>query len=361
MLLTIGLAAALAAEGTKMTATDFGKLPDGTPTKLLTLTNAHGMTLKLTDYGARIVAIEAPDRAGKLANVVLTRPDAKAYAEHGAFFGCTTGRFANRIAKGKFTLDGKEHQLAVNGTHHLHGGKAGFDRKVWSIAKSDAGSVAFSMTSPDGDENYPGAMTVVVIFELTDSDEVAIHYQATTTKPTILNLTNHAYFNLAGAGQGDVLAHRMEILADRFVAADGELIPTGKLEAVQGTPLDFTTARTLGERIEKLKVGPGNPGGTAQYVAVVVAAGTLRTAAKVVDPQSGRTMEVLTTEPGVQLYTGNFLDGGAVNGNYAKHGAFCLECQHFPDSPNRPEFPSTVLRPGETYRQTTIHRFSVTK
>ena len=360
MILTIGMAAALAAEGGTMTTADFGTLPDGRMTKLLTLTNAHGSVLKLTDYGARMVAIEVPDRAGKNANVLLTLPDAKAYAGHGAFFGCTTGRFANRIAKGKFTLDGKEHQLAVNsGGHHLHGGKTGFDRKVWTIAKSTGNSVTFTAVSPAGEENYPGALEVSVTYELTDANEVAIRYHATCDAPTILNLTNHAYFNLAGAG--DVLKHLAEIHSDQTCAVDGELIPTGKFADVKGTPLDFNAPHAYGERIEQLKVGAGNPGGYDHCYVVRGAPGTLRPAAKVVDPSSGRTMEVLTTEPGVQLYTANFMDGSPVNGGYPKHGAFCLECQHYPDSPNRPEFPSTVLRPGETYRQTTVHRFSAAK
>ena len=362
MFVTIGFAAALAAEGATMTTTDFGALPDGQKTKLLALTNAKGATLKLTDYGARIVAIGMPDRTGKNDNVVLTLPDAKAYAAHGAFFGTTTGRFANRIAKGRFTLDGTAHQLATNSSgHHLHGGKAGFDRKVWTIAKSEGNSVAFTATSADGEENYPGALEVVVIYELTDDNEVNIHYQATTSKPTILNLTNPSYFNLGGARGGDVLGHRAQVMADQFVAADNDLIPTGKLAAVAGTPLDFTTPHTLGERIEKLKVGTGNTGGYDHCFVIRGTAGTLRPAAKIVDPKSGRAMEVLTTEPGMQLYTANFMDGSPVNGGYPKHGAFCMECQHFPDSPNHPEFPSTVLRPGETYRQTTVHRFTVEK
>jgi aldose 1-epimerase len=363
------LAAALAVAGADgedkplgVETASFGKLPDGGEAKLYTLKNKNGVVVKLTDYGARIVAVEAPDRTGKKANVCLGFDSVEKYVEHGAYFGCTTGRFANRIAKGKFTLDGKEYTLATNNNaHHLHGGKKGFDRYLWKGEPGKEMSVAFKLRSPDGDEGYPGNLDVTVVYTLSDSNELLIAYTATTDAPTVLNLTNHAYWNLAGASPtSDVLKQRVQLMADKFVEPDKELIPTGNLAPVAGTPLDFTKPEAIGTRIEKLKVGEGNPGGYDHcYVISTDKTERLPLIARVEDPESGRVMEVRTTEPGVQLYTGNFLDGAAVNGGFNKHGAFCLETQHFPDSPNQKSFPSTELRPGKKFQSWTSYAFSV--
>jgi aldose 1-epimerase len=342
----------------------FGKIADGTEAKLFAFTNAQGVTLKVTDYGARLVAVEVPDRNGKLANVTLGFDSAENYARHTAFFGCTTGRYANRIAKGRFTLDGKDYKLATNaGANHLHGGTKGFDRYVWKSERatgpSNAEGVKFSLQSSDGDEGYPGTLSVTVTYLLTDKNEVRIEYTATTDKPTVLNLTNHAYWNLAGAGNGDVLAHTMMIAADSYLAVGDGLIPTGQLTPVKGTFMDFTEPHTIGSRIAETKKGTPNPNGYDHCYVLRGKNGELALAARAEDPNSGRVMEVLTTEPGVQLYTANFLDGSAQNGGFKQHSAFCLETQHFPDSPNQPSFPTTVLRPGQTYKQTTVHKFSV--
>ncbi|MBS0207833.1 MAG: galactose-1-epimerase [Planctomycetes bacterium] len=334
----------------------FGTTPEGKQASLFTLTNARGLVVKLTDYGARLVELQAPDRSGKPANVTLGFDTLDGYIAHKAFFGCTTGRYANRIAKGKFTLDGYDYQLATNaGANHLHGGARGFDRAVWK-AESLADGVAFSHVSPDGDENFPGALSVRVEYLLGDDNQLRINYMATTDKPTVLNLTNHGYWNLAGGGK--VLDHEMTIAADRYVAVDKESIPTGKLAPVAGTPLDFKQAHKIGERIEQMKPAEGPTGYDHCYV-LRSQDGSVQLAARVKDPASGRVMEVFTTEPGVQFYTGNYLDGDKVNGGHEQHTAFCLETQHYPDSPNQPSFPTTVLRPGQTYKQTTIHRFSV--
>jgi aldose 1-epimerase len=350
-------------KGRQVTTQEFGKIADGTSAKLFTFTNEHGLILKVTDYGARIVAVEVPDRNGKLANVTLGFDSAEKYAAHSAFFGCTTGRFANRIAKGRFTLDGKEYKLATNGAHHLHGGKKGFDRYVWKSelvkGPAKAEGVKFTLRSPDGDEGYPGNLDVTVAYFLTNNDEVRIEYTATTDKPTVLNLTNHGYWNLAGAGSGDVLAHKLTIAADNFLAVDDGLIPTGQLTPVKGTHMDFTEPHEIGSRIAETKKGNPNPNGYDHCYVLRGQKGELALAARVEEPQTGRVMEVLTTEPGVQLYIGNFLDGDPKNGGHKQHWAFCLETQHYPDSPNQPSFPTTVLRPGQTYKQTTVHKYSV--
>ena len=362
VLVAAGFVSTLSAEMT-VKESPFGKLADGTPTRLYTCTNSKGLTVKLTDYGAAIVAVEAPDRSGKKANVTLGFEDAAGYERHGAFFGCTVGRYANRIARGRFTLDGKEYELATNnGENHLHGGLRGFNRAVWKSTATvieDAVSVTFTYTSADGEEGYPGKLDVTVDFTLNEKNELTIDYTATTDKKTVVNLTNHAYWNLAGAGSGDVLGHRMMVAADRFLAVDKGLIPTGELTPVKGTPLDFTEPHTIGARIAVLKEDPEGPKGYDHCYALRGEPGKLRLAARVVEPESGRAMEIRTTEPGIQLYTGNFLDGDEKNGGHQQHGAFCLETQHYPDSPNRPDFPTTVLKPGDTFRSTTVHRFVV--
>ncbi|HEX3658965.1 MAG TPA: aldose epimerase family protein [Pirellulales bacterium] len=339
--------------------TKFGRMPDGAEARLFTC-SAGGMRLAVTDYGARIVSLEVPDRQGRPANVALGFDSLDKCRAHTAYFGCTTGRYANRIARGKFTLKGHTYQLATNNdANHLHGGTVGFDRHLWQaepFRTEQAVGVQFKLRSPDGDEGYPGNLDVSVTYTLTADRELRIDYVASTDKTTVLNLTNHGYWNLAGSG--DVLNHVLTIAANRYVEVDQQAIPTGRLPEVAGTPLDFNHPTAIGARMAKMKAGVPPPGGYDHCYVIDGAPGTLRLAARVVDPASGRTMEVLTTEPGVQLYTSNYLNGDAVNGGYQQHAALCLETQHFPDSPNHPSFPSTVLEPGQTYRQTTVHRFS---
>lgn len=338
----------------------FGMTPDGVAIESFQLTNAHGLKVGLISLGATLTTVEVPDRAGKLANVALTFDDLPGYLENKPYFGVTCGRYANRIANGKFTLDGTEHTLAANnGEHHLHGGLVGFGKKVWKaevLPAAEGHGVRFTFTSPDGDEGYPGALTTQVTYTLNDQNELKIQYSATTDKPTVLNLTNHAYWNLSGDRQQTVLDHELTLTGSKYLPVDEGAIPTGELAPVAGTPMDFLTPHLIGERITQTVNGNG---GYDHCYLVDGAVGTLRPAAKVVHPASGRVMEVLTTEPGVQLYTGNYLEGTPATGNAVKQGAFCLEAQHLPDSPNRPEFPTTALRPGETYQQTTVHRFSV--
>jgi aldose 1-epimerase len=338
----------------------FGKTQDGTPVDLYSLTNMGGSVAKIMTYGATLTELHVPDRNGKLADVVLGFDNLDGYLAGHPFFGSTVGRYANRIAKGKFTLDGKEYTLAVNnGPNHLHGGLKGFDKAVWkaeTISNIDGPSVRFTHVSPDGDEGYPGTLNVAVVYTLTNRNELKIDYTATTDKPTQINLTNHSYFNLAGGG--DVLGHELRLHADRYTVPDDTLIPTGEIKPVRDTPLDFTTTHLIGSRIKQI---PASIGGYDHNYVINGGGGSLARAAHVYERSSGRAMEVLTTQPGVQLYTANFLDGklkGKGGAAYSKHAAFCLETQHFPDSPNKPSFPSTVLRPGQTFRSTTVYRFS---
>jgi aldose 1-epimerase len=338
----------------------FGTTSDGQTVHRFVCTNRDGYRMVLSNYGAHLIAFEAPDRQGKLANVTLGFPDLKGYEQRHPYFGSTVGRYCNRIAKGMFQLDGKSYQLAINnGPNHLHGGLKGFDKYVWTAEPFEGDrqrGVRFQRVSSDGEEGYPGRLQVTVTYALTDENELTMDYQATSDAPTHVNLTNHAYWNLAGAGSGDILRHELMIAADQFLAVDATLIPTGELKGVSGTPLDFTKSTPIGSRIAQLAASTG---GYDHCYVVRGGAGTLRLAAKVTDPSSGRAMEVLTTQPGIQLYTGNFLDGGATAGGFQKHAALCLETQHYPDSPNRADFPSTVLKPGEKFHQQTIHRFSV--
>jgi aldose 1-epimerase len=348
-----------AAQQQIVTARDFGKTADGTPTTLFTASNRSGMTIQVTDYGARLVSLMVADRQGRFANVTLGFDSAEKYNEHTAYMGCTTGRYANRIAKGRFTLEGREYRLAINnGDNHLHGGRKGFDRHVWKgeALRGNAGpAVRFTLRSPDGDEGYPGNLDVTVTYTLTEENELRIDYRATTDKPTVLNLTNHAYWNLAG--RGDILGHRLTIAADHFLPVDDGLIPTGKLAPVAGTPMDFTEPFEIGARIAETKKGVPPPGGYDHCYVLREKSGKLAFCARVDEPASGRRMDVWTTEPAVQLYTGNFLDGSQTNGGFAQHAAFCLETQHYPDSPNQPGFPLTVLKPGQTNTQTTTYKF----
>jgi aldose 1-epimerase len=342
-----------------ITRTAFGKLPDGTVVDLYTLTNGHGMTAKIMTYGATLTSLSVPDRNGKAGDVTLGFDSLAPYAKGHPFFGSTVGRYANRIAKGKFTLDGKEYTLAVNnGPNSLHGGLKGFDKRVWkAVSKmTSAGpSVAFTYTSADGEEGYPGTVKAQVVFTvLTASNTLRIEYTATTDKPTPINLTNHSYFNLAG--KGDILGTRILMKASKYTPVDDTLIPTGEIAPVKGTPLDFTEERTIGAHLNELK---GDPKGY-DHNFIRDGAG-FGMAVRAYDPTSGRVLTMSTTEPAFQFYTGNFLDGtltGKRGVVYKQHTGFCFEAQHYPDSPNQPNFPSTILKPGETYTQRTEYAFT---
>jgi aldose 1-epimerase len=369
----IGLQASLgdsaAKGGDKMRATvekmDFGKMPDGTAIALYVLTNASGTKAKVMTYGAILTELHVPDREGKFDDVVLGFDNLAGYLKGHPHFGSTVGRVANRIARGKFALEGKEYRLAVNnGPNSLHGGLKGFDKKVWkaeAMETADGAAVKLSYVSPDGEEGYPGNLSTTVTYTLTNQNELKISYVATTDKPTPVNLTNHSYFNLAGPQAGDILGHELMLAADSYTPADATLIPTGEIKPVRGTSLDFTRPVTIGARIAE--VG-GNPGGYDHNYVINGGGKSLTLAARATEARTGRVLEMYTTEPGVQLYTGNFLDGklkGKKGVVYKKHQAFCLEAQHFPDSVNHPEFPSVILEPGKKYTQTTVYKFSVVR
>lgn len=338
----------------------FGRTPEGDEVSIFTLVNVNGLKAKIIDYGAILVSLEVPDRDGELADITLGFESLDGYAgKDNPYFGATTGRYANRIARGKFTLDEVEYNLAVNnGENHLHGGIKGFDKVMWEgrqFKTDEAVGVEFTYLSKDGEEGYPGNLSCTVIYTLTDSNELKISYKAQTDKPTVVNLTNHSYFNLAGAGSGDILGHELMINADRFTPVDKGLIPTGELRSVKDSPMDFTKPKTIGSRIAEV------PGGYDHNYVLNTSDKSPVLAARVFEPASGRVLEIYTTEPGIQLYTSNFLDGSITGKSgkvYKKHYGFCLETQHFPDSPNKPDFPSVVLRPGETYATVTIHKFS---
>jgi aldose 1-epimerase len=341
----------------------FGKTKDGKDVTVYTLTNSRGTKVRLIDYGATLISVETPDKAGKTANITLGFPTLAGYLERHPYFGSTVGRYGNRIAGGKFKLDGKEYSLATNnGPNHLHGGIKGFDAVLWKsqpVKGTDSVGVRFSHTSPDGDEGYPGKLDVTTTYTLTANNELRIDYEATTDKATVVNLTNHAYWNLAGAGSGTILKHELTLAADKYLPIDDTSIPTGKPAEVKGTPFDFTSKHAIGERIDQIKKDPHKTQGYDHCYVLRGQQGKLELAAKAKDPASGRVMEIFTTEPGIQLYCGNFLGGGAGEGGYKQHEAFCLETQHYPDSPNQPAFPTTTLKPGETYKSTTVHKFSV--
>ena len=347
----------------------FGEMPDGEKVSLFVLTNANGLQVSLLDYGATVKEILTPDRNGKFANVSLGFSNLSDYREKSPYFGCIAGRYANRIAGGKFSLDGKEYQLATNnGPNHLHGGERGFDKIVWNAKIKEVGTgVVFTMRSPDGDEGYPGSLLSKVTYTLTNENELKIEYSATCDKPTVLNLTNHTYFNLAGEGDDTILDHQLTLYADEYVATDETNIPVS-LSKVAGTPLDFTKPQIIGDRIEQnheqLKFGKGydhtwiiNKGGNSED--------NLNHAATLRDPGSGRKMDIFTDQPGIQFYSGNYLDGtylGQSGKPYPLRSGLCLETQVFPDSPNHQgeeRWKSCVLNPGETYRHTTVHKFGV--
>ena len=345
----------------RVTRMDFGKTPDGTPVELYTLTNGK-ITAKVMSYGAILTELIAPDRDGKPADVVLGFDSLDGYLAGHPYFGATVGRVANRVGGAKFSLDGKDYQLAANnGPNTLHGGLKGFDKVVWKAedASGPAGpAVKFTYRSPDGEEGFPGNLDVAVTYTVTDQNEVKIDYKATTDKATPVVLTNHSYFNLAGPASGTILDHEAMLNAENYTPGDEGMIPTGSIAPVKGTPLDFTGPTRIGARFDQLKA---EPIGYDHNFVLDADARLPNVAARVSDPKTGRVMEVLTTEPAVQFYTGNFLDG-SVKGKggviYKKNQAFCLEAQHFPDSVHHANFPSTILRPGQTYTQTTIYKFS---
>jgi len=346
---------------------EFGKLEDGTGIEAIELSNDHGVSARVITLGATLQSLSVPDRDGRSDDIVLGYSTAKEYLAEPQYFGATVGRYANRIAAGRFTLDGKQYVLPTNdGENHLHGGPRGLDKVVWKVKPVSSGSpasVTLSYVSPDGDGGYPGTLDITVVYSLNDNNELAIEYRATTDKPTIVNITNHAYFNLAGeAGDSDVMDHRLMLFADQYTPVNATLIPTGELRKVAGTAFDFRKAHAIGDRIrdgsdEQIRFGRGYD----HNFVVNGSAGTLRPGVRVEDPQSGRVMEVLTTAPGVQFYSGNFLDGTTVGKSgrvYRQGDAFCLEPQVFPDSPNKPDFPSARLDPGETYVNRMVFRFS---
>lgn len=352
-------------ERNSVTAKQFGKLSDGREVTLYTLRNKAGATVTITNLGAALVSINVPDRKGILGDVILGHDDAQGYVQDNSYLGFIVGRYGNRIGEGRFSLNGKEYQLDINdGANHLHGGKDGFHRKLWK-ATINENSVIASITmryfSPDGEQGYPGNVTLDVTYWWNDNNQLTIEYVGTTDEPTILNPTSHGYFNLTGNSKNTILDHELMIVAERYTPVDAELIPTGKLESVEGTPLDFRLSKRIGARInepfEQLRLGKG-------YDHNWVLNGhdkTVRLAATVYDPQSGRFMEVLTDQPGLQFYSGNFLNGSLTGKGgiaYQYRTALCLEAQHFPDSPNKPGFPSVIVRPGDMYRQTTIYKFS---
>ncbi len=344
-----------------ITKTTFGRTQEGQSVDLYTLTNANGMIVKITNYGGIVTSLMVPDKNGKLDDVVLGFDTFEKYLAGHPYFGAIVGRYGNRIAKGKFILNGVEYKLATNnGENHLHGGIKGFDKVVWKaeqIKEENEVGIKLSYLSKDGEEGYPGNLSCVVIYTLTNNNELKIQYEAETDKPTPINLTHHSYFNLKGvdsSGFGNILGHVLTIHADRFTPVDEGLIPTGELKSVKDTAMDFTRAKAIGERIKEVK------GGYDHNYVLNNWDGSLRLAASVFEPTSGRVMDVLTTEPGIQFYSGNFLDGSITGKNgtiYNKHDGFCLETQHFPDSPNQAAFPSAILEPGKKYTHTTIYRF----
>jgi len=338
----------------------FGTTKDGQEADLYTLRNANGLTMKITNYGGIVTELHVPDRDGNFDDIVLGYKSLDKYIANSPYFGAIVGRYANRIADGRFTLGGKEYTLAKNekGINHLHGGTRGFDKVLWKAEpmETDEGpALKLSYTSADGEEGYPGQLNCTVIYTLTNNNELKINYEATTDKPTVVNITHHGYFNLAGQSSGDILSHKLMLNADFYTPVDKNLIPTGEIRSVSGTPLDFRKPTTIGARIDQVKGGYDH-----NFVLNKPERGVLTLAAEVYEKGSGRMMQVFTTEPGIQFYSGNFLDGsnkgkGTV---YNKHGAFALETQHFPDSPNKTHFPSVVLKPGEKYEHTAVFKFS---
>ena len=345
---------------------DFGTMPDGQRVSIYTLTNTQGAIARITNYGAIVTELWMPDKNGTLGDIVLGFDSLEGYLGDSPYFGCIVGRYGNRIGKGRFSLDGKSYTLAVNnGENHLHGGLKGFDKVVWKaepVTDKDGVGLKLRYLSKDMEEGYPGNLDVTVVYTLTNANELRIDYTATTDKPTVCNLTHHGYFNLAGQGKGDILGHELMLNADRYTPVDDGLITTGEILPVAGTPMDFIKPTKIGSRIdadfEQLRFG----GGYDHNWVLNKKGNEMSLAARVYEQTSGRVMEIWTNEPGVQFYAGNFLDGtltGKGGKVYQYRYGFCLETQHYPDSPNKPNFPSTTLRPGQTYKTTTIHKFSV--
>lgn len=340
-----------------VTREPFGNLSDETTVEIYTIKNDKGLKARLMTYGATLVSLEVPDRDGNPDDIVLGHDSLAGYLKASPYFGAIVGRYGNRIAKGRFVLDGVEYKLAANnGVNHLHGGLKGFDKVVWAarpVKVVNAVGVRFSYLSCNGEEGYPGNLKVIVTYSLTNENELRISYEAETDKATPVNLTHHSYFNLAG--KGDILGHQLTLYADKFTPVDEGLIPTGEVRDVKGTPMDFAVPAAIGSRIAQVK------GGYDHNYVLRNSSGALALAAIVYEPVTGRMMEISTTEPGIQFYTGNFLDG-TIKGKhglvYAKHAGFCLETQHFPDSPNHPDFPSTILEPGKKLMSLTVHEFS---
>ena len=367
--MTISAPVGAAPQSGSTTKRSFGKTPDGQAVDLYVLTNKNSAEASITTYGGALVSLKIPDRNGKLADIVLGYDNVDGYVADKSYFGALVGRYGNRIGHSQFVLDGKTYTLAKNnGENSLHGGVKGFNKALWTaktVSAKGGQSLELSYVSKDGEEGFPGNLNVTVIYTLTDGNALQIEYSATTDKKTVVNLTNHAYFNLAGQGSGDILGHLMVINADKFNPVDAGLIPTGELRDVAGTPFDFRKPTAIGARIdqadEQLKLGGGYD---HNFVLRMPKDHGESLAARVVEPTSGRVMEVWTTEPGIQFYTGNFLDGKSIGkggATYPKRSAFCLETQHFPDSPNQPKFPSVVLNPGERYHTITKYAFSVEK
>lgn len=361
--LPLGCSTTPKAQGDLISSQPWGTMPDGTPVQLFTLRNHRGMEVKISNYGGIVTSIRVPDRNGKFGDVVLGYDNLAGYLKETPYFGCLVGRYGNRIARGKFTLDGQTYTLATNNyPNALHGGLKGFDKQVWkpnAYAKATGPVLELTYVSKDGEEGYPGNLSVKAVYTLTENNGLQLEYTATTDKPTVLNLTQHSYFNLAG--RGDVLGHVVEMPADRFTPVDSTLIPTGELKPVAGTPFDFRTPTAIGARIQQADAQLKFGGGYDHNWVFAKNVGNGTRLAKVTEPTTGRILEVFSTEPGLQFYTGNFLDGkitGKGGWVYQFRNAFCMEPQHFPDSPNQPNFPSVVLRPGQTYHNTIIYAFS---
>lgn len=348
-----------------ITKADFGTTTDGQKTDLYTLTNANGVVAKITNYGGTVTELWVPDKNGNMDDIVLGFDSVTPYETKSPYFGSIIGRYGNRIGKAKFTLDGKEYNLAANDSqNHLHGGVKGFDKRVWDaepVKTSKSVGLKLHYLSADMEEGYPGNLDVTVTYTLTNDNELAIEYVAKTDKPTVCNLTNHSYFNLAGQGNGTILDHQLMLNAKEFTPIDRGLITTGEILPVKGTPMDFSTLTAIGKNINSTDQQIQFGGGYDHNWVIDKKLGKMGLAAKVVEPTSGRVMEIYTEEPGVQFYSGNFLNGtitGKMGKVYPKRSGFCLETQHYPDTPNKPNFPSVTLRPGETYKTTTVHKFS---
>jgi len=369
MVLSVFALASASAGATEVRRTDFGKLADGTAIEAVELSNGNGVTARIMSLGAILQSLRAPGSDGKAADVVLGYATPAEYLTKPQYFGASVGRYANRIDGGRFKLDGREYQLTTNdGKNHLHGGTRGIDKAVWkidSVKSGPTGSVSLSYVSPDGDQGYPGKLSITAIYSLNEKNELSVEYRATTDKPTVLNLTNHSYFNLAGEGNGDVMGQKLTLLADAYTPVTSTLIPTGERRNVAGTAFDFRQPTAIGDRVrdgkdEQMRIGRGYD---HNYV-LRGPVGTVRTAARLEDPRSGRVMELLTAAPGVQFYSGNFLDGtvtGKSGRIYRQGDGLCLEPQVFPDSPNHPDFPSARLDPGQTYSNLIVYRFSTVR